>query len=340
MKKAYKTFELKGFTLKSGVVLDLKLAYQTYGKLNKEKSNVILFPTHFAGKHTDNEWLIGDGKALDTSKYFIIVPNLFGNGLSSSPSNTKGIYGGSQFPQTDIQDNVIAQYNLLTQYFKIKKINLAIGYSLGATQVYNWAHLFPEMISKMVIYAGGIKASDQFNLIKSASISILEADVNNINKESNTTGVIGKGNTVRLMAKAYIPWIFSHKFFKDSLYSKRINIPTIKHLMDNIELSFLEYTKEDLGIMLLTENIVSPKKTDDSDRNHKNILSRIKAKVLLMPCKTDLLFPIEDSYNEAKFISNVEVAPIPSLWGHAAGIGMNSDDNYFISQNIQKLLCD
>lgn len=85
----YEIYELGDVLLQSGDTLPhAVLAYKTYGTLNAEKNNVILYPTWFAGQHTDNEWLIGPGKALDPEKYFIIIPNMLGNGLSSSPSNT------------------------------------------------------------------------------------------------------------------------------------------------------------------------------------------------------------------------------------------------------------
>jgi len=82
-------FELGDFVLQGGATLrGARLAYKTHGVLNTEKSNAIVYPTRFGGRHTDNEWLIGDGMALDPGKYFVIVPNMLGNGLSSSPSNT------------------------------------------------------------------------------------------------------------------------------------------------------------------------------------------------------------------------------------------------------------
>ena len=131
MEKSYQEYLLKQFTLQCDVTLDLKLAYKTYGKLNPAKDNVVLYPTYFAGRHEGNEWLIGEGKALDPAKYFIVVPNLFGNGLSSSPSNTSGKYEGANFPQTTVYDNVKAQFLLLSEHFKVTKIHLAIGWSLG-----------------------------------------------------------------------------------------------------------------------------------------------------------------------------------------------------------------
>ena len=79
-------------TLQGGATLrDAKLAYKTHGELNADKSNAIVYPTWYSGRHWDNEWLIGDGMALDPAEYFIVVPNMLGNGLSSSASRGFGL---------------------------------------------------------------------------------------------------------------------------------------------------------------------------------------------------------------------------------------------------------
>src|SRR6188472_2488036 len=84
----YEIFEAGDVTLRSGAVVpSLKLAYKTYGTLSPDKDNVILYPTSFSAQHADTEWLIGPDGVLDPTRYFIIIPNLFCNGLSSSPSN-------------------------------------------------------------------------------------------------------------------------------------------------------------------------------------------------------------------------------------------------------------
>ena len=89
----YEIFDLGNVVLQSGATLrDANLAYKTYGTLNAKKDNVIVYPTWYSAQHYQNEWLIGDGMALDPKKYFIIVPNMLGNGLSSSPSNTPEPY--------------------------------------------------------------------------------------------------------------------------------------------------------------------------------------------------------------------------------------------------------
>ena len=105
----YETFDLGDVALQGGATLrDAKLAYKTYGELNADKSNAIVYPTWYSGRHWDNEWLIGEGMALDPAKYFIIVPNMLGNGLSTSPSNTPPPYDKARFPNVTFYDQVEA----------------------------------------------------------------------------------------------------------------------------------------------------------------------------------------------------------------------------------------
>ena len=91
-------------------------AYRVWGKLNKDQSNAILYPTWYSGKHWDNDWLIGPGMGLDPSKYCIIVPNMFGNGLSSSPSNTPPPANAARFPEvslTSCSRHCCSLYNIM-----------------------------------------------------------------------------------------------------------------------------------------------------------------------------------------------------------------------------------
>jgi hypothetical protein len=99
------------FALTEGATLhDAKLAFKTYGTLSDARDNAIVDPTWYSGRHWDNEWLIGDGMALDPARYFIIVPNMLGNGLSASPSNTPPPSTERRFPRVRVQDNVRAQH--------------------------------------------------------------------------------------------------------------------------------------------------------------------------------------------------------------------------------------
>ncbi|MEE2708281.1 MAG: hypothetical protein VYA69_01625, partial [Gemmatimonadota bacterium] len=94
-----RVYKLGDFKLQSGEVIpDARLSYATHGTLNADHTNVIVYGTWYSGRHSDNAAMIGEGRALDPTKYFIIVPNMFGNGLSSSPSNTSEAAYPEGFP--------------------------------------------------------------------------------------------------------------------------------------------------------------------------------------------------------------------------------------------------
>ena len=124
----YETFTLGDTKLLSGNILkSAKLTYKTYGTLNKNSDNVIVLPTFYTGTHKRNEGFFGPGRAIDPSKHFIISINMFGYGLSSSPSNSSNQQDGPRFPDIALWDNIKCQHKLLTEKLKIKKIALVAG---------------------------------------------------------------------------------------------------------------------------------------------------------------------------------------------------------------------
>lgn len=156
----YEIFELGDIVLQSKqTIRGARLAYKTYGTLNAAKDNVIVYPCWYSGTHLENEWLIGPGKALDPDRYFIIVPNMFGNGLSSSPSNTPAPFNGPRFPKVTAYDNVVQQHRLVTEVFGIKRIKLVTGWSMGALQTFHWGAIFPDMVERILPFQGSAKCS-------------------------------------------------------------------------------------------------------------------------------------------------------------------------------------
>ena len=105
-----------------------RLAHKTHGTLNAARSNVIVYPTSYGAQHPDLEWLIAPGKPVDPTKYFIIIVNKFGNGLSSSPSNTPPFDRG-RYPHFTTTDNVRVQQRLLAEGFGIERVALVYGFS-------------------------------------------------------------------------------------------------------------------------------------------------------------------------------------------------------------------
>jgi homoserine O-acetyltransferase len=132
-----------------GTIRDCKLAYATFGTLNEAKDNAILIPTWYSGTNKIIEQVhIGKGRALDPDKYFIIIANQIGNGLSTSPHNTPAPAGMANFPHLRIGDDVRAQHKLVTEKFGLNSLALVVGGSMGAQQTYEWAVRYPDMVRR------------------------------------------------------------------------------------------------------------------------------------------------------------------------------------------------
>jgi homoserine O-acetyltransferase len=145
--------ELGDFELESGeTLLDARLAYRTAGALDASKSNAILFPTWFTGTSEDL-FTAGAVSAVDTSKFFLIAVDAFGNGVSSSPSNSVR-QKGDAFPRIGIGDMVKAQHRLVTQVLGIERLHAVMGISMGGMQTFEWLTAYPALMKKAVPIVG------------------------------------------------------------------------------------------------------------------------------------------------------------------------------------------
>jgi homoserine O-acetyltransferase len=156
----YQIFEAGDVVLQSGLTYrNARLAYKTYGTLDAAKSNVIVYPTSFGAQHYDLEWQIAPGKPLDPGKYFIVIMNKFGNGLSSSPSNTPPPFDRARYPHFTMTDMVRVQQRLLSEVFGIERVKLVYGFSMGAQQAFHWGALFPDRVERIAPICGSARTS-------------------------------------------------------------------------------------------------------------------------------------------------------------------------------------
>ncbi|PIS29797.1 MAG: hypothetical protein COT43_03010 [Candidatus Marinimicrobia bacterium CG08_land_8_20_14_0_20_45_22] len=133
------------------VIYDCKIGYRTFGKLNDDKSNAIIYPTWFGGTSADIANLLGPGKLVNTEKFFVIAIDALGNGVSSSPSNSQR-QPEEKFPLFTIRDMVKAEHRVLTEKLGITHLFGAIGGSMGSFQVFEWLTTYPDFIDKAVPY--------------------------------------------------------------------------------------------------------------------------------------------------------------------------------------------
>jgi len=331
----YHLFQAGDVALQSGVVFpSMRLAYQTYGQLNARKDNVIVYPTSFSAQHVDTEWLIQPGGILDPERYFIIIPNLFGNGLSSSPSNSEG----TTFPAVSYHDAVAVQRRLLVERFGISTIALVYGWSMGGMQAYHWAACHPDMVERAAIVCGSARCSPYNHVFLEGVKAALTTDPNFRDGRFVAKPTAG----LRAMGRIYAGWAMSHAYYRDEVWREAGFNSLEDYLVGSWDTAFARRDANDLlaqiGIWHRGDISQCPEFGGDMD----SALAAITARVLLMPGQTDRYFDVRDNEAEIGRLVNAksaELHPIPSIHGHRAGNPVtNTVDRDFIKAEISALL--
>jgi len=329
------TFSLGNCVPRDGGTLpDAKIVFKTYGALDADRDNAILFPTHYGGTHVNNEWLIGPGKALDTNRWFVIVPNMLGNGVSSSPSNVGPPHGGASFPHVTVYDNVALQHRLLTERFAITHLPLVIGFSMGAQQSFQWAVSYPDMVERCIPICGSARTAPHNLVFLEGVTGALRSDPawnKGLYTEQPTAGM-------RLMGRVWAGWGASQTFYREHLYRQLGFTSLEEYIVREWEDGFTQGDANDLLAMAWTWQHADVGATPGLDGDFERALGRITARTIVMPCVTDLYFPPEDSAIEVKHIAGAELRTIPSTWGHQAGGGADPAAAAFIEAAIRESL--
>ncbi len=329
------TYTINNFQLQCGAVLsEAKIVYQTYGELNADRSNVILYPTSYGAQHSDIDWVIGADRILDPSDWFIIIPNMLGNGLSSSPSNDpECLLAESGFWFTHF-DNIQAQRQLLTEVFGIEKLALIYGWSMGAQQAYHWGALFPDQVERIAALCGTAKTTDHNRIFLESLRAALTADPAWDGTQFTATPDRG----FKAFARIYASWAASQVFYREKKYLN-FGFESLEDcLVRGWEANYRQRDPHNLIAMIDTWLRCDVSDNPEFQSNYSQALQSITAKTLVMPATTDLYFTPEDCQAEAKLIPSAEYRPIPSIWGHRAGNPYdNPEDAAFIRQAIVEL---
>ena len=335
-KQDYKIFNLGDVKLLSGLTLkSAYLAYKTYGVLNSKKDNVVLLPTFYTGTHKRNEGFFGTNRAINPNHHFIISINMFGNGLSSSPSNSMFSQKGSNFPIITLWDNIFCQHRLITEEFKISSIALVAGWSMAGCQAYQWAAQFPEMVRAILPFCSSAKTSLHNFVFLEGLKTALCADQN----WKNGNYKLPPLNGLRAFARVYAGWAFSQTFYRHELF-KKIGYNTVEELLIDWENDHIKnWDANNLLAKLATWQVGDISNGPIYKNNFKKALRAIKAKTIILPCNQDLYFRTEDNFFEARYISNSEIYPYNSPFGHCvANPGNDSNFQVELDRCICKLL--
>lgn len=169
------------------MIQDCRIGYRTFGALNADKSNAILFPMWFAGRSSDTAVYVGPEKLLDPSRYFIIAVDPLGNGVSSSPSNSAAQPGG-KFPAFTISDMVEQEYRLLTEALHLTHLRGVIGISMGGMQALEWAVAHPEFSGRVVSIVGSPRLSGYDQILWRTMKAALQSDAAQREGKPNSEG--------------------------------------------------------------------------------------------------------------------------------------------------------
>lgn len=316
--------------LRSGDTLpDARLAYRTWGRLNGARDNCIVIPTAGITSHRSIERLLGPGRALDPAEWFIVVPNLFGNGISSSPGNTRSYAGHGPFPRITVLDNVICQYRLLTEHLGVRGIALTTGWGLGGMQAIHWATLFPDMVARLLPVCSAARCPAIARVFIAAVRACLKAPGH---------GSDAAEPGLRAAAHVWAGWAYSPAFFRKRLHEV-LGHGTSEELLTAWEREFFGMNPDDLLATLWTWADGDVGANDMYRGNHMRALGSIRARTIMMPCDQDMLFPLEDALLEMAQIPDAELRPLRSDFGHSAGApGRFPEETAYFEAAVRDLL--
>ncbi|MDD5282356.1 MAG: homoserine O-acetyltransferase [Candidatus Omnitrophica bacterium] len=355
------TFSFDSLKLESGEKFGpVNLAYETYGFLNKDKSNAILIThalsgdAHAAGVHEGKDnpgwWddFIGPAKAFDTDKYFVICSNILGGckgstGPASINPKTARPYA-LDFPLITINDIVNAQKRLV-EYLGIEKLLSVVGGSMGGQQVLSWLVNYPQNIHSAVPIATTIKHSPQQIAFNEVGRQAIMADGHWKSGSYYEGTAPSKGLAVARMI-GHITYMSDKSMAEKFGRAKKDIAETFKFTADFEVEGYLRY-RGDNFVKRFDANsyLYITKAMDNFDasggRRFEEILRGIKVKVLVISFKSDWLYPAYQSKEIVKAckLAGVETTycEIASTYGHDAFLLEVEEETHLLKHFLKKV---
>lgn len=286
------------FELVNGdTISDCKIGYRTFGKANKDTSNVIIYCSWFEGTSEAIGSLIEKRNFVDTSKYFIIAFDALGNGVSSSPSN----YPDS-FPGITIRDMVNSQFIVLSDHLRLKHLHGAVGGSMGSMQVLEWAVAYPDFIDKIVAYVSSPKLSSYDLLWTNTQLKMIET----LKKYG------AEEKEIKTLSKMLTAWISRTPEY----INENINLNEIQSYLASFETEpSKQFTLDDY--ILQMKAMIAHDISRDYNYSMEETAENIKAKLLIITSRNDMMVNPDESIKLAE-LTGAELIILDNNCGHLA----------------------
>ena len=277
-------------------IRDAQIGYGIAGELNQDGTNLILIPTSYGARHMDLAWMVGP--IFDPERYCVVIVDMFGNGVSSSPSH--GAMGlAEQGWVVSHRDNVAAQRRLLADCFGVNSPALIYGWSMGAQQAYQWAVRYPDQVKRLCCVCGTGRTTNHNRLFLLSLRHALQSDRHWNGCSFDAEPLEG----LRTYALIYASWASSQPFYN------QIDQPIEEYVEEHWLPHYRRHDPRDLIAMIDTWL------EHDVDEQ----LPQIQAQAALVAVNRDLYFTVDDMAADAALIPNSTLTQIESLLGHRAG---------------------
>jgi homoserine O-acetyltransferase len=334
---------LHNFRTEGGAVLpEAHVVYGTYGTLNASGDNAVLLPSHYMADLTGYGFLIGPGKALDPAKLFLVTTEMFGNGRSSSPSNTPEPLHGPRFPAIAIRDDVAAAHAVLDA-LHVRHLRAVIGFSMGAEQAFQWAVSYPGTVDRIVATSGTARAWGHGIVRLEGQIAALTLDPafkgGDYDLGRPAKGAVAEPDRgIQAFALVWAGWLYSQEWWRREYWrTEKPVLASFDQALDHYRHFFDGADANDLILQARSWETHDVGRTPGVGGTAA-ALRGIRVPVLYMPSATDLYFPVGDARYECSLMPSCSFYPIPSLWGHPAGAGVTTEDAAFINDHVGRFL--
>jgi homoserine O-acetyltransferase/O-succinyltransferase len=331
----YERIELGRFTLDGGITLpEATLAYRTFGSLNAARDNAVLVPHMYSGTSASMQPLVGEGRPLDPGRFFVIMPDQLGSGLSSSPSNTPPPFDRDRFPAVTIVDDVRAQHRLVTEHFGIAALHTVLGWSMGGQQTYEWAVRYPERVRRAAVFAATARTPPHNKVFIDLHTELLRSDPAFADGRYDDSAEVAVGLGRHAMAFALMAT--SHRWFRDEVW-REMGLGSVEEYAEG-------FVRGYFAPMDPNNLLTQAAKWRDADVSRQTggdlaaALARISARFFAFAFTGDTFFPAEDVEADVALIDGARFRVIDGPSGHFTMYGLRPDDVAAVDDALAEVL--